>query len=80
MKLKNSIPSTSVFALYLGINKNLNKELDDCYEIYYVPKYEEDNPWDVKRINKKSIYANLYCYLISFQDPNLAPPDNESIQ
>jgi len=79
IKLKNAIPSISVIAVYLGIDKNLKNELDNCYELIYVPTYEEDNPWEEGRLEKTPLAGNLYCYLTSLKDSNLAPKDKESI-
>ncbi len=77
--LKSLTPSISSFIVYLGINKVLRDEFGPVHELWDIPTYEIDDPWMKNRleINFSNIY--LYCYLPSFIDSSMAPPNCESI-
>jgi len=79
LKIKNLIPSISAFIFYLGINKKLKDKFDYTHQIWYIPTFKIDDPFDLSRLESKDFELNIYCYSPSFGDDLLCPADCETM-
>lgn len=78
-KFKKLKPSISPFFVYLGINKKLRDDYEDCHEVWYITSKGKDDPFNKYRLRKRKLDLNIYCYLPSFRDPSMAPLNCESM-
>ena len=76
---KRLVPSTSAFIVYLGIKGVFRNKWGHVHELWDIPTYDIDDPFEKNRLENNFSKTYLYCWLTSFMDTSLAPRDSESI-
>ncbi|GEM_PF-6755740 len=77
-KLKNMEPTFSAFAVYLGVNSSLRRELNDRCTTWYFTTYDIDSCYEFPMENLISEAPNyVVCLFPSFHN-NLSPDTNKT--
>lgn len=79
-KIKEMKPSPSVFIVYLGLKKRLNRIIRDCCSIWYFPDRPSSKDYDIVfKNNLRTSSKYVVCVFPSLHDRSLSPETGESV-